>query len=372
MFALPVARACRRTAFRLLPIAVAAACAGAAESRWAGAPAAQVLVGHTDNALLSSVAPQASWFGETKLDSLWRHEAGERWQATGYVEATWRHYAAADLGIRDQGGWHARGEVRWSPLGRVALSGIASGFGETSIVDFSETTDTRLIAVARLRGGSLGSVARLELHRTLSFQVSARTSRVDYRTFSGDYSAREPAARLEWRPLARLTLSAGWRATDRAYSDRPRYTAGGRALAGTRLTLDHTTADVDLQLALDARGATRLGLRGSRGEARDGASGYFDYRLTRGTVRLEHRQGAWRWLAEFGRHEQVYRVQTGGTGIAPPPRQARRQQLEVQVERRLTSGWTWLGAFTREQERGNLSEFDYAAAVATSGFRFSF
>lgn len=361
-----------RTALRLAAVVLATTAVGVAESRWTGAPAVQATVGHTDNALLSSLAPQASWFGETKVDSLWQRGTAERWQASAYLEATWRHYFAPTLEVRDQGGWHLQSEVRWMPASWIAVGVSAGGFGETSVVDFSETTDTRLIAVARLRGGSLGTRIRFDLYRTLTLQATARTSRVDYRTFSGDHSVREPGARLEWRPLARLTVSAGWRATTRDYADRPRYTAGGRALAGTRLAIDHVTSDFAVQWALDARGATTIGLQGGRGDARDGGSGYFDYRLTRGSLRFEHRHGHWRWLAEFGRRDQVYRVQTGGTGIAPPPREARRTLLELQVERRLGARWTWQGAFTRETERGNLAEFDFAAATATSGLRFTF
>jgi hypothetical protein len=351
----------------LLPLVAAAA-----EIRWVGAPAVQVLIGHTDNALLSSVAPRASGFGETKVDTVWAHAPGDRWQVNGYAEATWRHYFASTVGTRNQGGGRARGEVRWSSVGRLTLGAVASAFGETTVVDFSETTDTRLIAVARTRGGALAALGRFALHRTLTLQANARTSRVDYRTFAGDHIAREPSVRLEWQPLPRISLHACRRVAMRDYVDRPRYTAGGRVLAGTRLALRQDTTEAEVQVALAARGTTQVGLRGSRGETRDGGSGYFDHRIDHGSLRLEHRQGVWRWRGEFGRQTQVYRVQTGGTGIAPPARRARRHQFEFQVERKFAPGRTLLASFAREAERGNLAEFNYRAATVSGGLRLSF
>lgn len=341
-------------------------------SSWQIAQSDRVSCGYSDNLLLSPFSPLRSSFVEAAAELLFLRSTWSDWEFSAFLQGSHRRYQISDPLVRDETGWFSRVEGRWNGWPRLRLSLALSAFGETSVIDLSDTEASRLVVVARLRGVSAGAAVRFNLNDQTSLLLAARPSRTDYLSFAGDFAAIENRARLEWRLAPRLTAGIDWVELQRDYAARPQYTAGGRPVAGTRLSFRQSGGEASLTLALDSRARRRLTLIAGKTTNQDRASGYFDYRQRRGGLRLDWSAGLWRTTLEGQLKRDVYPVQTGGTGIAPPPRRSQHLEGELRGERMLSSRWTVLATLGREHASGNLAEFTYTANTTSVGLRFAY
>lgn len=348
------------------------ATAGEARASWQFSQSEQVAFGYTDNVMLSAFAPQQSAFGQASAELLVLRTTQRGWAFSGFFQGQLKRFHVQDAEAREQSGWFGRVESRWDPLPALSLRAIASSFGENSLLDLSESAASRLVVLTRVQGRSATAKVRLALSPSLALEVSSRPSRNDYRTFSGDFAALEHTARLEWQWSRRLLVGLDWRELRRDYDDRTHYTAGGRPLRGTQLSFWQSGGDVNLTVLLDANGQRRLTFSAGQTRNRDRASGYFDYRQNRGGVLLDWRAGSWRFAFDGQYRREVYTVQTGGIGLAPPARLSAHLQAEVRVERTLSRRWSVFGTVARDDFGGNLDEFNYLANSTSCGLRFTY
>ena len=347
------------------------ATADEARSPWQVSQSAQISFGYTDNLMLSAFAPQPSAFGQTSADLLLIRATQRGWAFSGFFQGNLRRFQDRDVASRDQSGWFGRVESRWDPLPALSLRANASYFGENSLIDLSESADSRLVVPTRVQGRSATANVRLALTPSLALVVASRPSRNDYRTFAGDFASHEHTARLEWQLSRRLVAGIDWRELRRDYDDRCNSTAGGRALLGTHLSFWQSGGDVTLTVLLDANGQRRLTLSAGQTRNQDRASGYFDYRQNRSGVRLDWRAGSWRFSLDGQFNRDVFSVQTGGIGIAPPARLSAHLQTEIRAERALSRHWSLFGTLGRDDFGGNLDEFNYVADSTSFGLRYT-
>lgn len=353
----------------------AAALATPAEIRptsWQFVQVDRVSCGYSDNLLLSPFAPLRSTFVEAAAEILALRSFERGWEFSAFLQGEFRKYQLNDPLLRSGNSWFSRADCRWSPRPWLRLSLGLAAFGESSVIDFSETEATRLVVAARLRGVTADASVRLALSDHVSVQFSTRPNRTNYLSFNGDFATAENRARLEWRPSRRITTGLDWTKVRRNYADRAQYTAGGRPVVGTQLSFWQSAVDANVTLALE--GSLRRALTVSVGQLtnQDRASGYFDYVQQRGGFRLDWSAGRWTAALEGQLRRDSYPVQTGGTGINPPPRQAQHLQAELRAERILSRRWSALVAFGRDRAGGNLEEFNYIAHTTSAGLRCSF
>ena len=347
------------------------ATAGDARSPWQASQSAQISFGYTDNLMLSAFAPQQSAFGQASAELLLLRATQRGWAFSGFFQGNQKRFQDQDAESRQQSGWFGRVGARWDPLPALSLGASASYFGENSVIDLSESAASRLVVLTRVQGRSATANVRIALTPSLAFVVAARPSRNDYRTFSGDFAAREHTARLEWQISRRIVAGLDWREQRRDYVDRCNYTAGGRALQGTHLSFWQSGGDANLTLLLDANGQRRLTLSAGQSRNQDRASGYFDYRQNRGGVLVDWSAGSWRFSLDGQFKRDVFSVQTGGIGIAPPARLSAHLQTEIRVERSLSRRWSLFGTLGRDDFGGNLDEFNYMADSTSFGLRYT-
>lgn len=342
------------------------------ETTWQILQANRLSYGYSDNPLLSPYAPLRSVFAEAAAELLLLRSYAPAWELSFFFQGSQRRYLISGPLLRDETDWFTRAEGRWNLLPRLRVSLALTAFGESSVLDLSETEATRLVVPARLRGESAAASVRLNVSETVSLFLSSRPTRTDYLSISGDFAAVEDRLRVEWRPAPRLSTGLEWVELRREYANRPQYTAGGRPIAGTTLAFWQSRVEASVALNLGDRGRRSIALTAGRQRNQDRASGYFDYDQDRAGLRLDWSAGLWSATLEGLLRREVYPVQTGGTGIAPPPRRSQHVQGELRGERSISRRWSFLVAIGRDQASGNLAEFNYTANTTSAGLRFTF
>lgn len=350
-----------------------AAAAVAKVPAWYRGGSLRTLAGHTDNVQLSPLAQRGRGFVQGEVEGYAIHPARRRWELRGIVSGEWRRYADALPETAGEQRWLGRAEAVWvpAPTARVAVAG--AGFYQDQVYDLSPDAGRRFVARMRV-GGVMGTLQpRVALGRGWEVEPMVQVRETNYRDFAEDYRETRGGARVRWKRDERFQASLAVHEHRREYRDRVNYTAGGRALAGTRLRFEQIAAE------------GRLGWTWARGEARwsvspavyyttnrDGASGFFDYDQARARWDVSWERGRWRVDADAGTGRYRYLVQTVGMGIAPPARLRDDSAANVAVEYAMAERWKILARGGWEQSRSNESNASYDVTTVAAGVAVNF
>jgi hypothetical protein len=340
----------------------------AVSSGWLHTETLRGSVGWRDNALLSPFAPIGRAFARAELETFFLREQGD-WKFLSLINGDVLRYFSPPPETGGEQQWFVHGEMRWQhwPAGRLALK--ADGFLQDAVIDLSETESIRTVAPTRAQGVFVTSVPRLELPGGFALEPLVQVKRVAYREIPGDYDETKAGARLEWKHSDALMLSATWYEHRRNYSERPRYTAGGRALKGTHLDFWQREGELKASTAWSGGGQWTAAVTAGRLENRDRASGFFDYDQNRGRMELAWQGAQWKISFDGEAKRMNYLVQTVGAGTAPPPRVADDFETTLRFERKLTDGWTLFAEHRWERNRSNENEFSYRANTVLVGIQ---
>lgn len=341
-------------------------------SLWHPSATVRASVGFRDNVLLSPFAPIERGFARGEVEAMLLRPMRRRWEFVSFLTADVLRYLSPPAESKGEQQWFLHTEARWEPAERARLSLKAAGYIRDMVIDLSETEAQRVVAPTRVNGGYAMATTRFLLPAGFRVEPSFQFRRSDYEAYAGDYDDARGGARVEWRRSSALALSAGWFETRRDYDQRVQFTAGGRALAGTRLKFVQREGDVKARGSWAGAAEWDAALTAGRLENRDGGSGYFDYTQSRVRLELGWERSDWRvWLDAEARRID-YRVQTVGAGISPPPRIADDFETTVRVERRLTPTWTLFAEHRWERSRSNEIEFSYRANTVLAGVQREF
>jgi hypothetical protein len=338
---------------------------------WHHSATARASLGWRDNLLLSPFNPVERGFARAEVDALLLRPMQRRWEFISFLNGDVLRYFAPPPETRGEQQWSLHTEGRWQPVERARLSLKSAGYLRDMVVDLSETEARRVVAPTRVRGGYAIAATRL-IWGKLQLEPSTQVKRIDYRDYAGDYDEVRSGARVEWRPGVALTISAAGFDSRRRYDERMEFTAGGRALPGTRLGFRQRDGEVKVRTAWSSGGEWTLAVTGGRMENRDRASGYFDYNQKRARLELGWRRASWQVSLDGEAKRMDYLVQTVGAGIAPPPRINDDHEVTLRAERELDSSWTIFGEHRWERSRSNEIEFRYRANTVLAGVQRSF
>jgi len=328
--------------------------------------------GYRDNILLSPFAPLGRMFLQTEVEAfVWRLPSGP-WEGVGFLSGDVLRYLAAPAETGGEQHWFGHGEIRWSPREVVKLSLAADLYFEDRVMDLSETEAAREVVPARTRGAMLTASGRVDLPAGFAVVPAVQVHRSDFRDFPGDYDEVKSSARLEWKKGDDVTISAGGFERSRGYADRPQFTAGGRALPGTRLHFQQRGGEIKYVETWSAQGRWKLSLGGSALENRDRASGFFNYREKRGTLEVAWEAEPWRISVAGDAKRRDYLVQTAGIGISPPRRIEDDFEASGRIERKFATKWTVYLDEHWERSRSNELDFNYRANTSTIGVQYGY
>lgn len=342
------------------------------ESTWHLGTTTRVVLGYTDNVLWSGVAPEGRGFAQGELEAfLWRPKRSG-WEAKLLLSGEARRYADALPEAAGEQRWIGRGELAVMPHPRLRLSLVPQVFYLDQVYDLSPDLARRFVAKMRVRGASGAFQARLTLPRGWEIEPMVQERSTDYFDFTEDFSETKTGVRLRWRSGARLEAGAAIYDHRRAYRDRVNYTAGGRALPGTKLRFEQTSAEANMAWSWTWRGAWSVSPSWIYLENRDRASGFFDYDQRRMRLDIAWESGRCRvdLAASAGRYD--YRVQTVGMGLVPPARLREDFTAGIAIEYALREGWKAIGRYDWERSRTNETNASYRLNTVSSGVAWSF
>lgn len=328
-------------------------------------------IGWHDNALLSSFTPIGRGFGRAEVDVFLLKQRGD-WRFISFVNGDVLRYFSPPPETAGEQLWFLHGETRWQhwPAWRMTLK--ADGFLQDAVVDLSENERVRTIAPTRAQGAFVTASIRVTLPAGFTLEPLMQVKRVDYRDFPGGYDETKAGARLEWTRSETLILSAAWFEHRRGYAERQDYTAGGRALKGSRLHFRQHAGELRAATAWAGGGLWTSAVTISRLENRDQTSGFFDYDQTRARLELTWQRAAWKTIFDGGAKRVDYLVQTIGAGTTPAARMADNFEVSLRVERELSPAWTLFGEYRWERNRSNETEFNYRANTLLAGVQRNF
>lgn len=332
----------------------------------------RALTGYTDNVLWSGVEAKGRGFGQAEVEAiLWRPERAW-WEAKALLSGEVRRYLDALPEAAGEQRWVGRGELAATPRSWVRVSLVPQVFYMDQVYDLSPDLARRFVAKLRVRGASGNVQARVALPGGWEIEPAVQERTVDYFDFTEDFSETKTGVRLRWRSGVRVEAGAAIFDHRREYRDRVNYTAGGRALPGTKLRFDQMSAEANLTWSWNARGAWSVSPAVVYLENRDGAFGFFDYDQRRARVDVAWEVRRWRvdFEASAGRYD--YRVQTVGMGLAPPARLREDFTAGVAVEYAWRERWKIAGRYEWERSRTNESNASYRLNTVSSGVTWSF
>ncbi len=356
----------------VLPLDLQAELAALQAVTWHPTLDARASVGWRDNILLSPFAPLARAFGRGEIDAVLLRPMRDRWEFVSFLNGDVLRYFSPPSETAGEQQWSLHTEGRWQPRPATRFSLKAAGYLRDMVIDLSETETRRVVAPTRVRGAYVGAGMRLTLPAGFRFEPAVQVKRSDYRAYAGDYDEARSGGRLEWRSWEILTLSGAWFEVRRGYVQRPEFSAGGRALAGTRLHFRQRDGEVKARVAWTAAGKWSVAATAGRLENRDGASGYFNYDQKRARFELGWEPAAWRVTLDAEAKRLDYLGQTVGAGIDPPARMADDFETTLRLERDVSAKWMAFAEHRWERSRSNEIEFSYRANTVLAGLQRSF
>lgn len=338
---------------------------------WRPTIQARASVGWRNNVLLSPFAPIERAFGRGELEAMLWQPMRDRFEFLSFLNGDVLRYFSPPAETGGEQQWSLHLEERWRAADALRVSLKATGYLNDMVIDLSETEATRVVAPTTVRGAYLAAVTRFTLPAGFTFEPIGRIKRTDYREFAGDYDEGMVGARLDWRRGQSL-ISAAVFETQRRYATRVQYTAGGRALPGTRLRFQQRVGELKAGTGWKGGGDWDIAATVGRLENRDQASGYFDYDQDRARLEVGWARAAWRVTLDAETKRMEYLVQTVGAGIAPPPRIADDHDVSLRLQREFNERWTIFAEHRWERSRSNEAEFSYRANTALAGVQRSF
>lgn len=332
----------------------------------------RVFTGYADNVLWSAVAAEGRGFGQAEVEVfLWRPQRAW-WDAKAALSGEVRRYADALPEAAGEQSWVARGEVAVTPRPWLRVALAPQVFYLDQVYDLSPDLARRFVAKLRVRGASGNLTARVALPGGWEIEPAVQERAVDYFDFAEDYSENKTGVRLRWRSGTRLEAGVAFFEHRRAYRQRVNYTAGGRALLGTKLRFRQTSAEGNLTWAWNWHGAWSVSPAAVYVENRDEAQGFFDYDQRRARVDVAWELKRWRVGVEASAGRYDYRVQTVGMGLVPPARLREDFAVGVAVEWTWRERWKLVGRHDWERSRTNEVSASYRINTVAAGVSRSF
>lgn len=328
--------------------------------------------GHKDNVLLSAVRDEASAFARAELEVFGWRPPTARLEVLAFANAAFTRFFDSAENPRE---WQAfaHAEARWFAAAPLVVTGAVEGYHLDQVFDLSASHVEHLTAKLAVTGVLVSAAARWTLPRSFWLELKPAVQRDRYRDGGDDHAQRLGRAALGRTWLdGRLELSLAGQTLVRNYDRRPRYTLGGRPLAGSDLDFVQRDAELVAVFAWDAARRWTTTTTLSSGQNSDNGSGYFDYR--RRAIKQELGWNAAPWRAQLAARalRYDYDVQTQGIGLNPPHRLKEEFLGQLRFERAWGPRATVFAEYLWERSRSNDALASYRVRTAAAGLDWAF
>lgn len=328
--------------------------------------------GHKDNVLLSAVRADASAFARAELEVFGWRPPTARFEVLAFANAAFTRFLDSAENPRE---WQAfaHTEARWFAAPPLVITGTAEGYHLDQVFDLSASHAERLTAQLAVSGVLVSTAARWQLRPTLWLELKPALQRDRYRDGSDDHTQRTGRAAVgrSFRG-GRIELSLAAQELRRNYDRRPRYTVGGRPLAGADLDFVQRDAEFAAVVAWDDARRWTTTTTIAAGRNSDNGSGFFDYRRRSARQELAWTAAPWRVQLATRALRYDYDVQTQGIGLNPPHRLKEEFLGHLRLERAWGTRATVFADYLWERSRSNDVLISYRVRTAAAGVDWAF
>jgi hypothetical protein len=339
-------------------------------SRWSAVASLEAAYGFKDNLLLSSTAEERSAFARGVAEAFWLYVPPGPLNYSVYTHAQGTQFFSG-RSVNDESSVWVRSEVGWTIAGAWKFSLPVTGLFDHRVSDVSDTEVERLVAEQKVAGIIAGPTLRWTIRPELWIEAQAGGERKSYEDGVNDGRVGTTEARMGWVVSERAEVQILGTRNWRSFDSRAQYSASGRELFGTALKIAEAEGRLRLDFKWDRKGNWRtnseIGLRNYR----DNGSGYFSLREKKAEQEIEWKNDHWLVRLRGAARRLNFSVQTVGISINPPPRIKDEYEVGLNVERKLSDRWTFLGSYAWERARSNDKVASYVVNEGLLGVRWS-
>ena len=329
-------------------------------------------IGYNDNPLLQPAGqdPEASGFWQTGVEFfLWRLPT-DGTEFILMVDATDLRYFSTIETDGDQVAF-LHGSWSWITADWSRVSLKAQAIYQDQVLDLSANELEPYIGPVEVLSSSVEPEWELTLTRDLSVSASGLIRTDRFQEGPDDFDDLGGRVGVGYRLKQWGELEIRYSAYTRDYATRVQYTAGGRPLFGTHLSVDHRETEARFLLRSVPDGGWTLRTKLGHLQFRDNGSGFFDYDRAMGGLELSWSPGQWRFTARGDYHRYDFLSQTVWTGRLEN-RLKEDTFASLRVERDLTGSLRWHLEGEWEMSRTNDVYGDYDAVSGSTGLAWSF
>jgi hypothetical protein len=327
-------------------------------------------LGYRHNILLQPEPTESSGFWRTGLEMfLWRLPEG-RTEFVLMADATDVRFFNADETDGEQTAFvHGAFNYLTTDWSKLSLKGQV--VYQDQVLDMSANEREPYIGQVQVFSYNLDPVWEVSLSRNLSMAVTGIARADRFRQGPDDFDDLGGRIGLGYRFGLWGELDLRYTALTRDYATRIQYTAGGRPLVGTRLSIDQQKGELRFRIGTGTDARWKLRTKLGWLQYRDNGSGYFDYDRSNIGLELSWSPGPWQFVlgGDFLRYD--YLVQTVWVGQL----ESRRKDdfyATLRMERPLTESLRWHLEGTWESSETNASYGTYDAGSVFSGVGWTF
>lgn len=327
-------------------------------------------VGYKDNILLQPVPTESSGYWRTGLELfLWRLPEG-RTEFILMADAVDVRYFHTEETEGEQVTF-VHGAFHWLTTDWSKLSLKGQVIYQDQVLDMSAYESETYIGQVQVFSYNFDPVWEVSLTRDLTVALTgiARADRFrqgpdDFEDFGGRFG-------VGYRLGLWGELDLRYTALTRDFATRNQYTAGGRPLIGTSLSVDQRNAELRFKIGTGSSAQWKLRTKLAWLEYRDNGSGYFDYDRSTFGLELTWAPGPWRFTLGGDYHRYDYLIQTVWVGQLE-----KRKKDDIygnlRMERRLTESLRWHIEGTWESSDTNAAYGTYDAGNLFTGIDWTF
>jgi hypothetical protein len=343
-----------------------------AQPAWSRTFTVHAGVGYKDNVLLSRSGEERSAFLRGGFDTMLWHvpsvPGGSDYLVFLGGEGT-RYFSSASVDHELQAFFRTQWRRRFGDSLKLTLDGI--GYYNDAIFDVSDTDVRRVVAELKVAGATVGPILHWDATPAWWIEAQAMGKRERDRDSAISNYTGDGSFRVGWHRGERVEISAAAMERLRDFDHRDQFSAAGRELTDTHLKVREQEGEGRIVIGWDQaahwKTTTRLGVL----HYTDNGSGYFNYHRRSVGQMIEWSRGPWLISAEGSAKRLEYEVQTEGFGLTPPPLVKDEFNVDVDVERKVSTRWTLVAHYGWERRRSNDPIAPYVVNESLLGVRWS-